>query len=147
MGLQEFQPHTFEFVWCSPPCAEYSVAKTVGKRRVDEANAIVRRTLEIVRYFDPPCWAIENPQSGHLKRQEFMADLLYHDLDYCCYGMPYRKRTRLLGSLGVVDAEAAMQVGLSICRRRAALLHGAAAVERRYAAQVARSLSCAQSTY
>ena len=88
---------------CGAPrhAREYSVAKTVGTRRLEEANAIVRRTLEIIRYFDPPCWAIENPQTGHLKRQEFMIDLPYYDLDYCCYGMPYRKRTRLWGVLGL----------------------------------------------
>ena len=100
-GYREFEPHTFDFVRCSPPCTEYSVAKTVGTRRLEEANAIVRRTLEIIRYFDPPCWAIENPQSGHLKRQAFMVDLPHYDLDYCCYGMPYRKRTRLWGELGI----------------------------------------------
>jgi site-specific DNA-cytosine methylase len=97
--FREFETHAFDFVWCSPPCTEYSIAKTVGARRIDEANAIVRRALEIVRYFDPPYWALENPQSGLLKRQDFMI-APYHDLDYCCYGMPYRKRTRLWGELG-----------------------------------------------
>ena len=45
-------------------------------------------------YFDPQYWIIENPQTGKLKKQEFMTDLPFKDVDYCKYGMPYRKRTR-----------------------------------------------------
>jgi hypothetical protein len=89
----------FDIVWASPPCTEYSVAKTVGVRRIDEANAIVQRTLEIIDYFGPRYFVIENPQTGHLKRQAFMRDIPYTDVDYCRYGMPYRKRTRLWTNL------------------------------------------------
>ena len=42
---------------------------------------------------------IENPQSGLLKKQYFMNDIPYDDLDYCKYGMPYRKRTRLWNNI------------------------------------------------
>ena len=38
-------PNSFDVIWASPPCTEYSVAKTVGVRKLDEANAIVKRTI------------------------------------------------------------------------------------------------------
>jgi hypothetical protein len=92
-------PHTFDLIWASPPCTEYSVAKTVGERRLDEANAVVQRTMEIIEYFDPTYWLLENPQTGLLKSQTCMANRPFVDLDYCKYGMPYRKRTRLWNNL------------------------------------------------
>ena len=42
---------------------------------------------------------MENPQTGLLKNQPFMADLPYNDLDYCKYEMPYRKRTRIWNNI------------------------------------------------
>ena len=89
----------FDFVWASPPCIEYSIAKTVGTRKIDEANAIVLKTLEIINYFNPRVFIIENPQSGLLKKQEFMKGLPYFDIDYCKYGFNHRKRTRLWTNL------------------------------------------------
>ena len=92
-------PNSFDVIWASPPCTEYSVAKTVGVRKLDEANAIVKRTIEIIQYFNPTYWMMENPQTGLLKHQSVVADLPYNDLDYCKYGMPYRKRTRLWNNI------------------------------------------------
>ena len=92
-------PNSIDVIWASPPCTEYSVAKTVGVRKLDEANAIVKRTIEIIQYFNPTYWMMENPQTGLLKHQSIVADLPYNDLDYCKYGMPYRKRTRLWNNI------------------------------------------------
>jgi site-specific DNA-cytosine methylase len=85
----------FDVIWASPPCTEYSRAKTTGVRKLDHANEIVLRTLDIIKYYNPKHYIIENPQTGLLKNQSFMNDLPYVDIDYCKYGMPYRKRTRL----------------------------------------------------
>ena len=90
---------SFDVIRASPPCTEYSVAKTVGVRKLEEANAIVRRTRDIIDYFNPTYWRMENPQTGLLKCQGVVADLPFNDLDYCKYGMPYRKRTRLWNNI------------------------------------------------
>ena len=94
-----FTPGTFDVVWASPPWTEYSRAKTVGVRNIDYANEIVLKTLDIIRYLQPTYFIIENPQTGLLKNQWFMNDIPYNDVDYCKYGMPYRKRTRLWNNI------------------------------------------------
>ena len=86
-------------IWASPPCTEYSRAKTTGVRKIDHANSTVLRTLEVIDYFKPKYWIIENPQTGLLKEQPFMGGLRYYDVDYCKYGMNYRKRTRLWSNI------------------------------------------------
>ena len=91
----DFQPHMFDVIWASPPCTEYSRAKTVGVRDIEGSNKVVKRTLDIIEYFQPKYWIVENPQTGLLKDQDIMVWIPFNDVDYCRYGMPYRKRTRL----------------------------------------------------
>ena len=71
------------------------MTKTTGVRKIEEANRIVMKALEIIEYFKPKYWTLENPQTGLLKKQEFMEGLPYVDIDYCKYGFNYRKRTRI----------------------------------------------------
>jgi hypothetical protein len=89
----------FDFIWASPPCTEYSKARTRAKRPRDfeGADAIVRKTLEIIEFFKPALWLIENPQTGYLKNREIMREIPWRDVTYCKYGFPYKKQTRLWG--------------------------------------------------
>ena len=92
---KQFDRNDFTIIWASPPCTEYSRAKTTGVRKIDYANSIVKKTIEIIDYFQPRVFFIENPQTGLLKEQDFMTDFDYYDVDYCKYGFEYRKRTRI----------------------------------------------------
>ncbi len=97
--FKTYDPHHFDFIWASPPCTEYSIAKTTAPRNIEQANKIVLKTLEIIEYLKPTFFVIENPQTGYLKNQNFMENRDYDDIDYCKYGMPYRKRTRLWNNI------------------------------------------------
>ena len=93
------QPRIFDVIWASPPCTEYSRAKSIGIRDIEGSNEIVKLTLDIINYFQPKYWILENPQTGLLKEQEMMTWIPYNDIDYCKYGLPYRKRTRLWNNI------------------------------------------------
>jgi hypothetical protein len=90
-----YPPGHFDDIWASPPCTQYSKAKTRGVRDLAGANAIVARTLEIIRYFNPVRWYMENPETGLLKDQEVVRGLPYIVFDYCRFGLSYRKRTAI----------------------------------------------------
>ena len=43
---KQIQSGHFDMIWSSPPCIDYSIAKTIGVRKIDEANKIALKTLE-----------------------------------------------------------------------------------------------------
>jgi hypothetical protein len=95
-------PHGhFGFVWASPVCTRYSVARTTGgPRDLLSADRLVRRTIDITNWFG--CnWAFENPQSGLLKTRSIVAGLPFFDTSYCRYDYQYRKATRIWSSLAL----------------------------------------------
>ena len=60
-----------------------------------EADKLVLKTLEIIKYFDPEIWFIENPQ-GRLRHREIMKDIPYYTVDYCMFSSwGYKKRTNI----------------------------------------------------
>tara|TARA_R100000935_G_scaffold4979_1_gene11543 strand:- start:946 stop:1590 length:645 start_codon:yes stop_codon:yes gene_type:complete len=101
----------FDIIHGSPPCVSYSaINRSLLGRKVrgsiwtkeraedarKEADKLVKKTLEIIDYFKPRLWTMENPQTGTLKSRDFMKDIPYYDIDYCMYcNWGYRKRTRI----------------------------------------------------
>ena len=90
----------FDVLWAGCPCTEYSVAKTRGRRDLQAADALVGRTWQVISHFlalNPAMlYWVENPDSSWLwKREVGKVFTNTVRLDYCQYGAPYRKRTRL----------------------------------------------------
>jgi hypothetical protein len=92
-----WQPGDFDAIWASPPCTEYSIARTRAKRPrdLDGADALVLRALHVIEYLRPVCYWIENPWTGLLRKRQVVAGLPMHITDYCRWGAPYKKRTAL----------------------------------------------------
>lgn len=93
--LKEYGP--FDVAWASPPCTEYSRARTTAKtpRDLEGADGLVLKAMEIIERVQPALWFIENPESGLLKSRDIMSGIPYVTVDYCRYGTRYRKRTAI----------------------------------------------------
>ena len=92
----DFRLEDPDVIWCSPPCTHYSIASTNAKtpRDLIGSDAMVQRCLDIIAYWRPRYWVIENPQTGLLKTREVIRGLPFVDVDYCAFGAPYQKPTR-----------------------------------------------------
>ena len=115
-----FSKEEFDIVWASPPCNTFSVGrlcwmgKTLKGGRVVTPQLIIdemeqfglpllNKAREIIEYFNPRLWFIENPQTGRMKN--YITDLPFYDVDYCMYGFEYKKRTRIWTNLEGFDAK------------------------------------------
>jgi hypothetical protein len=80
----------------SPPCTEYSKAKTIGIRDLDTSNKFVRGVIDLMDRY-AMAWTLENPGTDHehnLWQQTGFPELHPHALvDYCAYGHAIQKRT------------------------------------------------------
>jgi hypothetical protein len=95
-----YPPGHFDLIWGSPPCTQYSKAKTRGVRDLDGADQLVRRVFQIIDHFKPKAWIIENVGTGLLvNRMKDIRDVPMFLTDYCCFGKPVRKRTALWSNL------------------------------------------------
>ena len=98
-----YPPRYFDCVHASPPCTEYSCARTTAKkpRDLEGSDALVQRTMEMMQYLQPLCWIMENPWTGLLRKRPFMEPLepRMRVISYCKYNYPYRKRTSIWSNL------------------------------------------------
>jgi len=103
----------FDIIWGSPPCATFShltnsnigkiirnelyTKELMEKREREIGLVLLEKTKEIINYFKPTYYFIENPQSSRMKKY---MDYPYYDVDYCMYSnWGYRKRTRIWTNL------------------------------------------------
>jgi len=94
-------PFKPDCIWASPPCTYFSVA-SIGKHwnkdhtpKTNEAVLgckIVIKTLQIIDYFKPDYFFIENPR-GKLRKLKFMQELPRTTVTYCQYGDTRMKPT------------------------------------------------------
>jgi hypothetical protein len=113
----EYPKDYFTYIHASPPCDTFSNCRKcwIGRKLKVHGDKIItmediikdqqeiglpilNKTLEIINYFNPKYFTIENPQTGDMKK--YITELPYTDVDYCMYGLPYKKRTRIWNNFG-----------------------------------------------
>ncbi len=88
----------FDIIAAIVPCQMYSCAHTraILPRDIPAANRNVARVLDMVKYFEPAVFWIENPTTGCLKSQDLVQHLKRIDVSYCMYSdRGYMKKTSL----------------------------------------------------
>ena len=95
-----FEP---DIIWASPPCTYFSVASighhwnknhTPKTKEAVLGCEIVKKTIEIIDYFCPDYYFIENPR-GKLRKLDFMKRFDRTTVSYCSYGDTRLKPTDL----------------------------------------------------
>jgi hypothetical protein len=86
-----FKPN---IIWASPPCTGFSVAsigrnwnydKTPKTETARIGIELVNKTIEIINYYKPQFFFIENPR-GMLRKMPIMEQFKRHTVTYCQYG-------------------------------------------------------------
>ena len=97
-------PFKPDIIWASCPCTAFSVA-AIGKNwtkdgdnyipknpRAEFGLKLVQKTLEIINYFKPTYFFIENPR-GMLRKMPIMQGIPRQSVTYCQYGDTRMKPT------------------------------------------------------
>ena len=96
-NVDSLQGNRIDAIWASPPCTNYSRLRgsSTEEDRMS-SDELVKKTLEIAEALggNLPIF-IENPYTGKLKERGLLDHLSMQVVDYCTYGMPYRKRTAI----------------------------------------------------
>jgi len=108
---KQYDKDYFDIIWASPPCTNYShlqncflgrkrkgviYTKEIQEAEMKEDDKLVLKTLEIINYFNPYYWFMENPATSRMKERPFMKNINNYVVDYCMYSnWGYRKRTRI----------------------------------------------------
>ena len=109
---KQYAPLHFKLITASPVCMWWSHLRRswIGRKIKAHGRTIITaeildediekygvpmvdKVFEIIDYFNPEFYIIENPANGKMK--EYINDLIpYYDISYCMYGFDYKKTTR-----------------------------------------------------
>ena len=107
-----YKPNHFKLITASPVCLWWSRCRFswIGRKLKAHGDTIITKEIldndidlygkpmvdkvfEIIDYFNPQYFIIENPSTG--KMVNYINDLIpFYDVDYCMYGLTYKKPTR-----------------------------------------------------
>jgi len=120
-NYKQFPEGYFNMIWASPECKVFSKLQhtwlKTGKRKekgkwdsVEHLNRVRQdhgqfsaKAVEIINYFKPKSWFVENPYHSAMKDLPHMKELPSYRFDYCRYGFPYKKPTRIWTNLKFDD--------------------------------------------
>lgn len=119
---KQYPKDHFDIIHASPPCIYYSnlqncwlgrakkngeiLTKELLEEKRKTMDKLVEKSLEIINYFNPRLWFMENPATGNLKKRDVVKDIPFYDVDYCMYSdWGYKKRTRFWTNKKDFDAK------------------------------------------
>lgn len=107
----KYQPGYFDVVWASFPCHTFSnirrcnigrklkhfgdevvTAEMLDRDMIENGLPLLRKSEEIIDYFQPKLYFMENPSTGRAKQ---FIERPFFDVDYCMYNYPLKKPTRI----------------------------------------------------
>ncbi len=113
----------FDYIHCSPPCIMYSSlspcnygrvithkdekvlwCREIHEQAMTESDQLVLKAFEIIDYFKPKFWTMENPFHhgfSFLGKRDIMKDIPYTVAGYCQYGVEYKKPTAFFNNFGL----------------------------------------------
>jgi hypothetical protein len=92
-------PYNPDMIWASPPCTAFSIASiphyfthergpyTPKKAETYMGMAYVQKAIDIIKYYKPKYWYIENPR-GVLRKLDIMHNMFKRTIWYCKYSDP-----------------------------------------------------------
>ena len=99
----------FDVIFASPPCNLYfsnmKLDKGVLQFSEEDFNksvAFVNKTIEIINYFKPKFWLIENPRAKMRYIFPYINHIQPITVDYCMYGVGYKKPTDLWTNIPII---------------------------------------------
>lgn len=109
-----YEPGHFDIIWASPECKIFSMLQQthIGKKwKTREDLETARRenwcfplkVLEIIEYFKPKVYFIENPYHSAMKDIPEMKLIKSFRFDYCAFGYIYKKPTRIWTNLDLIS--------------------------------------------
>jgi len=104
-----YPEHHFNIIWASPDCRSWSIAGHGQHRQLPDlapktetaviGEQLIHKTIEIINYFKPQYWFIENPR-GLLRHFQPMKNLPFcHLVYYSNYNYPMHKPTNIWSNL------------------------------------------------
>ena len=92
--VRNFEPSGyFDFIWCSPPCTEFSIAKRIPYQDRNPDMSVVNACVRVIKEINPEYWIMENPR-GMLRHLIGKPTIT---VQYADYGYPVVKPTDLWG--------------------------------------------------
>ena len=108
-NYKKFPVCFFDVIWASPDCRSFSCMGG-GKHRVKndmtpktdiakKGDLILQKTIEIIKYFKPKLYCIENPRAL-MRYSKYIKELdpIINECSYCKYGYEYMKNTDIFSN-------------------------------------------------
>lgn len=101
-----YPPGHFDYIFAGVPCEKWCKFSRNfnGIPSADDmklARKLVAKTIEIIKYFKPKSYFIENPRGTYLSKEACMRGRKQNHVDYCMYGCYHKKPTTIFSNTNI----------------------------------------------